>query len=86
MIAIARNASEEELSELLRLLAHAPEQANTLIGILRQKYACSPEAGLDTVKKTPDEVIASILEWASKPRPPAPALSNEALRRENLYD
>jgi hypothetical protein len=36
--------------------------------------------------KTPEEVAASILEWANAPRPPAPSLSNEALRRENLYE
>jgi hypothetical protein len=35
---------------------------------------------------TPQERAEAIRRWASLPRPPAPALSDEALRRENIYE
>jgi len=35
---------------------------------------------------TPEERDRDFREWANKPRPPAPSLSDEALRRENIYD
>jgi hypothetical protein len=35
---------------------------------------------------TPAERAEAIRRWANLPRPPAPALSDEALRRENIYE
>ncbi|MBI3947805.1 MAG: hypothetical protein HY321_17930 [Armatimonadetes bacterium] len=35
---------------------------------------------------TPEERARAILEYASRKRPPAPDLPDEALRRENIYD
>jgi hypothetical protein len=85
MLYIAMHASQEELDELLRLIAHAPDQAEAKFKELRAKYV-PPSFEKSRGPKTPEEVVASILEWANEPRPPAPSLSNEALRRENLYE
>lgn len=35
---------------------------------------------------TPEERIQDLLEWAEAERPPAPPLSDEALRRESIYE
>jgi hypothetical protein len=35
---------------------------------------------------TPTQRVEAIRSWLNKDRPPAPALSDEALRRENLYE
>jgi hypothetical protein len=37
-------------------------------------------------RSTPAERVKAILEWAEAERPCAPDLSDEMLRRENLYD
>jgi hypothetical protein len=85
MLYIAMHASREELDQLLRLMAHAPDQAEAMFNELRAKYV-PPAFEKSRGPKTPEEVAASILEWANAPRPPAPSLSNESLRRENLYE
>lgn len=36
-------------------------------------------------ERSPEEQVKSFLEWANTPRPPAPEIPLEALRRENLY-
>jgi len=85
MLYIALHASREELAELLQLIAHAPEQAEAMLNELRRKYV-PPLSEKARGPRTPEEAIAALLAWANQPRPPAPALSNEALRRENLYE
>lgn len=85
MLHILRHASREELEELLWRFAHAPEQAEAMLNELRRKYV-PPAFEKSRGPWTADEAVAALLDWANKPRPPAPSLSNEALRRENLYE
>jgi hypothetical protein len=35
---------------------------------------------------TPEQRAEAFRQWANEERPPAPPLSDEALRRENMYD
>lgn len=35
---------------------------------------------------TPEQRAEAFRQWANEERPPAPALPDEALRRENMYD
>jgi hypothetical protein len=37
-------------------------------------------------RATPEERAEAFRKWANEPRPPAPAIPDEALRRENMYD
>lgn len=37
-------------------------------------------------RATPAERAEAFRKWADEPRPSAPAIPDEALRRENLYD
>ena len=37
-------------------------------------------------RATTEEWIKAFMEWAETPRPPAPEISLESLRRENMYD
>lgn len=85
MLHILRHASREELEQLLRQFAHAPEQAEAMLNELRRKYVPKDDAPL-WKHATPDELIRAIHSWAEAERPPMPVLTNEALRRENLYD
>ncbi len=85
MVAIAVQASPEELAELLYLMSHMPEQANAMLETLRQKYVPQMDEPL-WKRATPEELKQAIREWANQERPPAPPLPDEALRRENLYE
>jgi len=85
MLYIAMHASREELAELLRLMAHAPDQAEAKFNELRRKYIPKAEAPFWKIA-TPEQLKQSIHEWAEQERPPMPVLTNEALRRENLYE
>jgi hypothetical protein len=37
-------------------------------------------------RATPAERAEAFRKWASEPRPPAPPIPDESLRRENMYD
>lgn len=82
---IILHASKEELGELLQLFAHAPDQVEAKLNELRRKYAPKDDAPL-WKRATPEELKRAIHAWAEEERPPMPVLTNEALRRENLYD
>ena len=45
-----------------------------------------PDAAERRSAMTPEERAREFREWASRPRPHAPGLSDEAVRRENIYD
>jgi hypothetical protein len=46
-----------------------------------------PEIGeLEETAATPEARAEAFQQWAMRKRPPAPPLSDEALRRESLYD
>ncbi len=82
---ILLHASKEELEDLLQQIAHAPETAEAKWNELRRKYV-PPATDKSRGPRTAEEVRAALLSWVDEPRPPALPLSNEALRRENLYD
>ena len=44
------------------------------------------EEGPSWQQATPEEWVRSFRQWAEAPRPAAPEIPIEALRRENLYD
>jgi hypothetical protein len=37
-------------------------------------------------RATPQQRVEAFRRWVDSPRPPAPDLTDESLRRENLYD
>lgn len=82
---ILLHASKEELEDLLQQIAHAPETAEAKWNELRRKYIPKDSAPL-WKSATREELKRAIHEWAEEERPPMPVLSDEALRRENLYD
>ena len=59
-------------------------QGETVILQPEQHVAEEPKPFWETA--TPEERAKAFIEWASRERPPAPALSLEAMSRESIYD
>ena len=75
-------------AELLGTRPHARYEVALADGQVVLKPLAVPEADTRPLwqRLTPSERIADLRRWVAEQRPSAPSLSDEALRRENLYE
>lgn len=70
------------------LLPEAARSGRFLVEARTGSLVVSPvdELAARRATMTPQERVRDLREWVSQPRPPAPSLPDECLRRENIYD
>jgi len=72
-----------EVLDSLRL--GAPYEVEVEGSVVRLSPAAEEEHPLWETQ-SPEEWVKSFLSWMNEPKPSVPHLSDEAFRRENLYD